>query len=285
MQRRLDIATALVHRPRVLFLDEPTTGLDPEVRAAMWLEIARLAREEGVTILLTTHYLEEADQLAARWPSSTTAAWWPTGAPDELKAELRGDAIQVELRDVAQNGDVPGALAGLEGVGDVTVDGRTAPRPRGRRRDGRPGCHAARWRRAASPSRPSPSRARRSTMSTCGRPAAPSRTPTGGSPMTTVLRQAGYMGPRTCAPCPRQPWSIAITLVQPVIWLLLYGALFKRVRTSRASTAGPTSSSSPPGVVVMTALFSTGWSGMGMINDLDHGRRRPLARLARAPER
>jgi ABC-2 type transport system ATP-binding protein len=57
MQRRLDIAMGLVHRPQVLFLDEPTTGLDPEVRAAMWDEIARLTHEEGLTILLTTHYL------------------------------------------------------------------------------------------------------------------------------------------------------------------------------------------------------------------------------------
>ena len=65
MQRRLDIAMALVHRPSVLFLDEPTTGLDPEVRVAMWQEIERLRGAEGLTILLTTHYLEEADRLAA----------------------------------------------------------------------------------------------------------------------------------------------------------------------------------------------------------------------------
>jgi ABC-2 type transport system ATP-binding protein len=66
MARRLDIALGLVHRPRVLFLDEPTTGLDPEVRAAMWAEIRRLATTERLTILLTTHYLEEADRLASR---------------------------------------------------------------------------------------------------------------------------------------------------------------------------------------------------------------------------
>jgi ABC-2 type transport system ATP-binding protein len=65
MQRRLDIAMALVQRPQVLFLDEPTTGLDPEVRAELWREIERLARDEGLSILLTTHYLEEADRLAA----------------------------------------------------------------------------------------------------------------------------------------------------------------------------------------------------------------------------
>ena len=66
MRRRLDIALGLVHRPRVLYLDEPTTGLDPEVRASMWEEVRRLAREENLTILLTTHYLEEADALAQR---------------------------------------------------------------------------------------------------------------------------------------------------------------------------------------------------------------------------
>lgn len=66
MQRRLDVALGLVHRPEVLFLDEPTTGLDPEARTAMWDEITRLAGDEGLSILLTTHYLEEADRLAER---------------------------------------------------------------------------------------------------------------------------------------------------------------------------------------------------------------------------
>jgi ABC-2 type transport system ATP-binding protein len=63
MQRKLEVALSLVHRPEVLFLDEPTTGLDPEVRADMWQEIARLAQQETMTILLTTHYLEEAESL------------------------------------------------------------------------------------------------------------------------------------------------------------------------------------------------------------------------------
>ncbi len=66
MKRRLDVALGLVHRPEVLFLDEPTTGLDPEARAAMWEELERLAGQERLTILLTTHYLEEADRLADR---------------------------------------------------------------------------------------------------------------------------------------------------------------------------------------------------------------------------
>src|SRR5512132_2035037 len=66
MKRRLDLALALVHRPRVIFLDEPTTGLDPQSRAALWDEVARLRREDGVTVFLTTQYLEEADVLADR---------------------------------------------------------------------------------------------------------------------------------------------------------------------------------------------------------------------------
>jgi ABC-2 type transport system ATP-binding protein len=66
MKRRLDLALALVHRPRILFLDEPTTGLDPQSRTALWEEVGRLAREEGVTVFLTTQYLEEADVLADR---------------------------------------------------------------------------------------------------------------------------------------------------------------------------------------------------------------------------
>src|SRR5918911_5104209 len=99
MQRRLDIALALVHRPRVLFMDEPTTGLDPEVRASMWQEISRLAREEGLTILLTTHYLEEADQLASRLAIVDRGQVVVEGTPERLKAGLRGESVTVELRD------------------------------------------------------------------------------------------------------------------------------------------------------------------------------------------
>jgi ABC-2 type transport system ATP-binding protein len=124
MQRRLDIAMALVHDPAVLFLDEPTTGLDPEVRADMWAEIAHLAAEKGKSVLLTTHYLEEADQLAERIAIVDRGKVVAQGTPDELKRELRGDAIHVDL-EREYNGAVRGALAGLPAVRDVTVDGRT----------------------------------------------------------------------------------------------------------------------------------------------------------------
>jgi ABC-2 type transport system ATP-binding protein len=125
MLRRLDIAMALVHDPEVLFLDEPTTGLDPEVRAGMWAEIGSLAHERGKTVLLTTHYLEEADQLAARIAIVDRGRVVAEGAPDELKRELKGDAIDVELAGPGPfDGNVKVALDGLEGVREVTVEGR-----------------------------------------------------------------------------------------------------------------------------------------------------------------
>jgi ABC-2 type transport system ATP-binding protein len=123
MQRRLDIAMALIHDPRVLFLDEPTTGLDPEVRADMWQEISALAKEQGKSVLLTTHYLEEADQLASQVAIVDRGKVVAEGTPDELKRELRGDAIHIEL-ETAANGAVDAALGDLAGVREVTVDGQ-----------------------------------------------------------------------------------------------------------------------------------------------------------------
>jgi len=123
MQRRLDIALGLVHRPRVLFLDEPTTGLDPEARAELWREIERLAREEEMTILLTTHYLEEADRLASELVIVDRGRVVAQGTPDELKRELRGDTVQVELVE-SSNGDAVAAVHRLAGLSELSVDGR-----------------------------------------------------------------------------------------------------------------------------------------------------------------
>jgi ABC-2 type transport system ATP-binding protein len=88
MKRRLDLALALVHLPRILFLDEPTTGLDPQSRTAMWEEVARLRREEGVTVFLTTQYLEEADVLADRVGIIDEGRIVAEGTPAALKAEV-----------------------------------------------------------------------------------------------------------------------------------------------------------------------------------------------------
>ena len=124
MQRRLDVALGLMHRPAVLFLDEPTTGLDPESRAAMWQEIARLAGGEGMTVLLTTHYLEEADRLASQLAIVDRGRVVVTGTPDGLKGQLRGDAVQVELPAGVDASLVRTVLAGLPEVRDVVIAGR-----------------------------------------------------------------------------------------------------------------------------------------------------------------
>jgi ABC-2 type transport system ATP-binding protein len=124
MKRRLDIAIGLVHRPRVLFLDEPTTGLDPEARAALWVEVDRLAAEQQLTILLTTHYLEEADRLAERVAIVSRGRIVVEGRPDELKAGLRGDSVTVELAEASGRADEAAAIVGaFEGATETAVEG------------------------------------------------------------------------------------------------------------------------------------------------------------------
>jgi ABC-2 type transport system ATP-binding protein len=123
MKRRLDIALGLVHSPRVLFLDEPTTGLDPEARAGMWEELGRIAEREALTILLTTHYLEEADHLADRLAIMSRGQLVAEGTPGELKRSLEGDSVTVELSD-GKVGDARAIIEVLDGVREVRAEGR-----------------------------------------------------------------------------------------------------------------------------------------------------------------
>ena len=95
MKRRLDLALALVHSPRILFLDEPTTGLDPQSRSALWEEVGRLAKEEGVTVFLTTQYLEEADVLSDRVGIIDQGRIVAEGTPAALKAEIARPTVEV----------------------------------------------------------------------------------------------------------------------------------------------------------------------------------------------
>ena len=123
MKRRLDVGLGLVHGPQVLFLDEPTTGLDPEARAAMWEELAVLAREELLTILLTTHYLKEADALTDRLAIVSRGRVVVEGTSEELKGRLQGEAVVVELADGAVDHAVA-VVRSLEEVREVSADGR-----------------------------------------------------------------------------------------------------------------------------------------------------------------
>src|ERR671935_1390187 len=102
MKRRLDLALALVHRPPILFLDEPTTGLDVQSRTALWVEVARLAREEGVSVFLTTQYLEEADALADRVGIIDRGSLVAEGTPAQLKAQIGRPTVEAVPADTAQ---------------------------------------------------------------------------------------------------------------------------------------------------------------------------------------
>ncbi len=123
MKRRLDLALALVHGPRVLFLDEPTTGLDPQSRAALWDEVSRLAGEEGVTVFLTTQYLEEADQLADRVGIIDGGSIVAEGTPAALKAEIGRPSLEVVP---GQSGEGDRVLAVLERFGERVPASREA---------------------------------------------------------------------------------------------------------------------------------------------------------------
>ncbi|HST24685.1 MAG TPA: ATP-binding cassette domain-containing protein [Gaiellaceae bacterium] len=117
MKRRLDLALALVHGPRILFLDEPTTGLDPQSRSALWQEVARLAREDGVTVFLTTQYLEEADILCDRVGIIDRGQIVAEGTPAALKASIGRPTVDVVPSDHEQRDRV---AAVLEQFGELT---------------------------------------------------------------------------------------------------------------------------------------------------------------------
>jgi ABC-2 type transport system ATP-binding protein len=126
MKRRLDLALALVHSPRILFLDEPTTGLDPQSRAALWEEVARLAHDEGMTVFLTTQYLEEADALADRIGIIDQGRIVAEGTPVQLKAEIGSPSVEVTPCDPEAGDRLAELLARFgemrrNGRGSVTV--------------------------------------------------------------------------------------------------------------------------------------------------------------------
>ncbi|MDX6581840.1 MAG: type transport system ATP-binding protein [Solirubrobacterales bacterium] len=111
MRRRLDLALALVHQPRILFLDEPTTGLDVQSRTALWDEVQRLASSHGVTVFLTTQYLEEADALADRVGIIDNGKLVAEGTPDELKAEIGRPTVEAAPADEAARDRMQQVLA------------------------------------------------------------------------------------------------------------------------------------------------------------------------------
>jgi ABC-2 type transport system ATP-binding protein len=123
MKRRLDLAAALVHNPQVLFLDEPTTGLDPVSRATVWAEVRRLNEELGMTIFLTTQYLEEADELAHRVGIIDAGRLVAEGTPDELKRAGGHDVIVVAV-DEGREDAARAALGAVPGIAGIDLHRR-----------------------------------------------------------------------------------------------------------------------------------------------------------------
>jgi ABC-2 type transport system ATP-binding protein len=120
MKRRLEIAMGLVHEPKVLFLDEPTTGLDPETRRALWRDLERLRKERDVSMLLTTHYLEEADALCDRLSIVDHGRVVVTGTPAALKADIGGDTVTIDVGEATSAAE--GVLKKVAGVLDVIAN-------------------------------------------------------------------------------------------------------------------------------------------------------------------
>jgi ABC-2 type transport system ATP-binding protein len=122
MKKRLDLATAIIHKPKLLFLDEPTTGLDPQSRAAIWTYLQKLNKEEGITIFLTTQYLEEADKLCNRLAIIDFGKIVASGTPSELKSQVGADSIKIALencdRDRAKAKEIINTMTGVSEIVD-----------------------------------------------------------------------------------------------------------------------------------------------------------------------
>jgi len=122
-RRRLDIAMGLVHVPGLVFLDEPTTGLDPQARANLWGHIEALRRDRGTTVFLTTHYLDEADALCDRVLVIDKGTIVASGTPDALKSSVGGDLLTVTAASAGESAGIADRMAGLPGAEAPQVDG------------------------------------------------------------------------------------------------------------------------------------------------------------------
>lgn len=122
MKRRLEIARGLIHYPKILFLDEPTLGLDPQTRVHIWEYIKKLAEKEKITIVLTTHYMEEADVLCDRIAIIDHGKIKVSGSPDELKNSLEGDVLSIECDNTKELSEIIKKLENIKGV--TVLDGK-----------------------------------------------------------------------------------------------------------------------------------------------------------------
>ena len=307
-RRRFDIAIGLVHTPQLVFLDEPTTGLDPQSRANLWQHIRSLRDDHGVTVVITTHYLEEADALADRIMVMDHGVVVANDTPEQLKAQVSGDVITVSVdSDVARAEIVAHAAIEIANVSDRS--GQPAPDGRSWRCRCRAAASRARVsgavvavgqcgpadprRRLPHPDRTVPSRGRRGltvrSASSSTDPTCPTRSTCTsfaraplGAKRTTSHPGSGARKDDTCSPkcgsssngkCGillRNPVWVFFGLTQPILYLVLFGPLLKNV--SGGGLGGSASwSIFVPGLLLQLAIFGAGFAGFGIIQELREG--------------
>ena len=277
MKRRLDLALALVHRPSILFLDEPTTGLDPQSRTALWAEVARLAREDGVTVFLTTQYLEEADVLADRVGIIDHGRIVAEGTPADLKAEIGRPSVHVLPE---HESDAPRLTRGALPLRRAARRERRRRRPpsrrlrarrrdprdrrRGRRRRRRRAARADARRRLPREDRPDArGRGEGRWSGAAGRRAA--------TAMSVLATQVGAIAGRSVTRTARQPASAIPPLIFPVALMLINSGGLK---ASTLLPGFPTNSFLAFALAVpfiQGALFSTMNAGTDLARDIQTG--------------
>ncbi len=293
MKRRLDLALALVHEPRILFLDEPTTGLDPQSRSALWDEVQRLASDSGVTVFLTTQYLEEADVLADRIGIIDHGRIVAEGTPEALKAEISRPTLEVIPADHGRARAHPRGAGPLRRAGQLVAQGRRRAPVGGRGPAGRRGARA----RCRGHPRPPPPAARADARRRLpredralaggrrgGGDGRGARYRGGGRRVrrSTLLVQVGVLARRSVVRTLRQPAMVVPSLVFPLMLLSI-------------NSSGLESATNLPGfptdsyfqfalaiAFVQGALFSANSAGTNVANDIESGF---LNRLALTPLR
>ena len=310
MRRRLDLASSLLTRPRVLFLDEPTTGLDPRSRNEIWAVVRELVRE-GTTLLLTTQYLEEADQLAEQIAVIDHGRVIAQGTGSELKDRVGGQILEVELMSAAQRDTARAALAGI-GCGEPEpgerLDQLTLPAPRdglemiedaasalrraeiavsdlGLRRPtlddvflqltGAPPSENGAGAEATSDGRPDPTRvsvpASRARAAVRATPPPPRRRALSARELRGDLTDARVVTVRNLRHFVRQPDLLVFSTIQPIMFVLLFTYVFGGA-ISRSLPAGVSYIDYLlPGILVQSVTFRASMTAVGLTDDLKLG--------------
>ncbi len=266
-RRRLDIAMGLIHEPKIVFLDEPSTGLDPQSRANLWAHIKRVRDDHDTTVFITTHYMDEADVLCDRILIIDNGEIVAEGSPDELKRRVGGDAVILtvpEAKGAAKAAKVAAAtIAGRRARGS-TAFRFGSPHPTAARHS--PSCSQRSTRRAWT-SRASRSAAPPSTTSFSPSPAGRSATATRSLERTAdmnLMRDTWIVFSRAMRLSLRQPVWVVFGLLQPILYLTLFGPLLKSV-AANPEFGGDQWKVFVPGLLVQLGMFGASFVGFGLI--------------------